>query len=243
MFKKILSLLRSTEKKTQHLHYYNLSQSCQIPRLHCLYEKYFGEINNGVFVEVGAFDGEYSSNSSCLADLGWNGFYIEPVPEYYKRCVRRHQQNKNTKVFNFAIGPRTDRVKINISGPLSTADAKTRDAFKNLSWSKNKITDDYVEVEQITLEDFLKKEDVIAGFELLVVDVEGYEWDVLKQFDIKAWSPEMVLIELHDQNPDYPHLKEKCKKIVEYFERANYRVVYKDFTNTVYVKRGIGANQ
>ena len=244
MLKKIKSMLKTSKKdKPEQLHYYKLPRKCQIPRLECLYTKYFGEIDDGAFVEVGAFDGESVSNTCYLADLGWKGFYIEPVPEYFEKCVIRHQSNKKIKVHNIAIGPSDGKVRINIAGYLSTIDVETRNTFKNLAWAKDKITDEYVEAVQTTLDRYLSENDIDKEFELLVVDVEGYEWDVLKAFDVKLWSPKMVIIELHDQNPDYPHLMEKCGNIVKYFEKANYRVVYKDFTNTVYVNKKFIVNK
>jgi FkbM family methyltransferase len=219
--------------------YYRISDTCQIPKLGFLYENYFGNIGNGIFVEVGAYDGEYVSNTSCLADLGWKGFYIEPIPEYFTKCISRHKQNKRTKVSNIAIGAYNGRVQINVSGPVSTIDIKTKQAFKNLPWAKGLISNNDIDVDQSTLDKYLISNSVEKAFELLVIDVEGYEWEVLKGFEIQRWNPKMVIIELHDQNPDYPHLSEKCLKIVKYFEANSYRIIYKDFSNTIYINRSV----
>jgi FkbM family methyltransferase len=215
--------------------YYKLSGTCQIPKLGFLYEKYFGQTDKGVFVEVGAYDGEYVSNTSCLADLGWQGHYIEPVPEYFDKCLNRHQQNTRTKVSNLAIGACNERVQINVSGPMSTIDKETERTFKNLPWAREHMSNQYVDVDQITLDRFLVTNVIEKSFDLLVIDVEGYEWEVLKGFDIQLWNPKMVIIELHDQNPDYPHLKEQSHQIVNYFEVNLYRIIYKDFSNTIYI--------
>lgn len=219
--------------------YYNISSTCQIPKLDFLYEKYFGKIDNGVFVEVGAYDGEYVSNTSCLADLGWKGHYIEPVPEYFNKCSKRHKKNRLTKVSNFAVGAYNGKVQINVSGPMSTIDKKTEQVFKKLPWSKKLISNQYIAVDQITLDDFLVTHDVEKSFDLLVIDVEGYEWEVLKGLDIQLWKPKMVIIELHDQNSDYPHLMENSQRIVNYFETHSYRIIYKDFSNTIYINPSI----
>jgi len=217
--------------------YYRISNTCQVPKLDFLYEKYFGQTDNGIFVEVGAYDGDYVSNTSCLADLGWKGHYIEPVPKYYNKCINRHKQNRHTKVSNFAIGAYNGRIQINVSGPMSTIDKETEKVFKNLAWSKDHISNQYIDVDQITLDSYLATNDVERSFDLLVIDVEGYEWEVLKGLDIQLWNPKMVIIELHDQNPDYPHLMEQCQHIVKYFEANAYRVIYKDFSNTIYTSK------
>lgn len=85
---------------------YNHPKS-QIPNLDSIYQKYFtrffGIPYQGFFVEVGAYDGESYSNTSGLADSGWNGLYIEPVFEYYNKCLIRHKNN-SVKVINCAIG-------------------------------------------------------------------------------------------------------------------------------------------
>ena len=52
---------------------YNLSPTCQIPGLDKIYEEYFGD-TLGLFVEVGAFDGESVSNTSGLADANLERF-------------------------------------------------------------------------------------------------------------------------------------------------------------------------
>ena len=89
-----------------------------------------------------------------------------------------------------------------------------------------------------TLEKLLINAGIHPDFEVLVVDVEGYEYNVMKAFDMAKWLPQMVIIELHDQNDDYWGIREECKNIVAYFYDADYKVIWKDFTNTLYVPRG-----
>jgi FkbM family methyltransferase len=217
--------------------FFKLSNTCQIPRLNVFYKNYFNESKNGCFVEVGAFDGEYVSNTSGLADLGWTGFYIEPIPLYYERCKERHKKNCNIKVSNFAIGSKPGIGEIYIGGPLSTIRNDVRENFEMLDWSNNKFSNKKVLIDVLTLEEYLVKNRISKEFELLVIDVEGYEWEVLKNFRIKEWMPQMVIIELHDQNPDYQILKEECMNIVSYFYDNEYKVIYKDLSNTIYIPK------
>ena len=65
--------------------------------------------------------------------------------------------------------------------------------------------------------------------------MEGYEWNVFRNFDIEKWHPQMVIVELHDQNDDYLLIREDCKSIVRYFADHNYKAIYKDSTNTIYM--------
>ena len=216
--------------------YYPLSKTCQIPPLSIIYTQYFGHKNNGTFVEFGAFDGEYSSNTSGLADIGWFGHYIEPIPEFNKKCKQRHSNNKNTKIYEYAIGSNNEFVNISVGGPLSTINPKMKSKFQQLDWSKSCFEkESIIKVEQITLENFLTKNYINPNFEILIVDVEGLEWDVFRNFDLSKWHPQMVIIELHDQNPDYLDIRTECNNLVCYFKSYGYKIIYKDLINTIYV--------
>ena len=224
--------------------FYKLSPTCQIPKLEVIYQQFFGLKNNGCFVEVGAYDGDYVSNTSGLADIGWKGFYIEPVPEYYEKCTFRHKKNFNIKVTRAAVGDQNGEIEINIGGPLSTISSDMKDHFETLKWSKGTFSKSQTtKAPLITLESFLELNQIKPNFELLVIDVEGFEWNVLKNFDIEKFHPQMVIIELHDQNDDYLLIRDQCKMIVKYFEDHDYIPVYKDKINTVYVRADINRNK
>jgi len=220
-------------------HFYPLSPTCQIPNLAIIYELYFGRRTDGCFVEVGAFDGDYVSNTSGLADIGWSGFYIEPVPKYFERCVKRHESNTAVTVSRYAVGAQAGKVEINVGGPLSTISDDMRLNFDSLDWAKGSFEQGKIQAEQITLEGYLVRHKIKETFELLVVDVEGTEWDMFRNFNIKKWRPQMVIIELHDQNNDYSFLWEECNSLVRYFNANGYKVVFKDFSNTVFVLKDL----
>jgi FkbM family methyltransferase len=224
--------------------FYRLSSTCQIPHLDEIYHYFFGETPRGCFVEVGAFDGEYVSNTSCLADLGWKGFYIEPVPAHFEKCKARHAANRNVTISQLAVGSEAGTAEIHVGGPLSTCSLEMKQLFQSLQWAKENFSStETIPVRQVTLEDYLSQNSVRPNFELLCIDVEGFEWNVLRNFDIEKWRPQMVIIELHDQNDNYLPMRETCLKVARYFEDHCYLPVFKDQTNTVYVcdKKASGA--
>src|SRR5680860_384457 len=54
----------------------------------------------GVFVEAGANDGIWQSNTYLLERRGWRGVLIEPIPELFDRCRRNRPQSQ---VYNCAL--------------------------------------------------------------------------------------------------------------------------------------------
>ena len=42
--------------------------------------KFFHDVNDGFYVDIGAFDPIYASNTLNLANIGWNGISIDASP-------------------------------------------------------------------------------------------------------------------------------------------------------------------
>jgi len=217
---------------------YQLSTTCQIRELSTLYKLFLGYKTDGFFVEFGAFDGEYVCNTSGLADIGWEGIYIEPISEYYEKCKVRHSNN-NVKVLQLAVGDNDDIVKISKGGPLSTISKEVIENFNKLNWANGIHHDSWEEVKQKPLNDILSENNVPTNFDILSIDVEGYEWNSLKTFDIDFWRPKIAIIELHDNNPEYIIEQNDAKKIINFFDNHKYRPIYKDLANTVYLRQDI----
>ena len=116
---------------------YPVANTCQVPHfgsLPDLYKFVFGYREQGLFVEVGAFDGESFSNTSGLADVGWTGHYLEPIPDYAAACARRHAGNPLVKVHRVAAG-RVDGEVLNLTpaGPFTSA---VEDELRSVTESK-----------------------------------------------------------------------------------------------------------
>jgi FkbM family methyltransferase len=213
----------------------NLSSSCQIPILSHYYKSYLPQ--NGLFVEVGAYDGESYSNTSGLADAGWRGIYVEPVPEYAQKCLLRHQGN-NVSVFNYAISDTVGELDLHIGEALSSASNETIDAYANMDWASGQKFESTVTVKSLTLDVFLSSIQVQPNFDLLVVDVEGFEESVFKGFSISTWRPKMMIVELIDYHPSFianKKLQQSSKKVREFILGNDYKQVYSDFINTIFI--------
>lgn len=220
---------------------YKVAFDCQVKNLSLIYEKYFGYPSNGIFVEVGAFDGQMVSNTSCLSDHGWKGVYIEPVYDYYLRCAERHKNNKNITVLNCAVGVEESIKKIYVSDALTTmVDEypymyRQMDIFKecNMNFSPGFC-------EQYRLEKILMDLNIPKNFDLLVVDVEGKETEVFQSFDLNYWMPKMMIVELADNHSSFKSYKnviEDHKKLREFIVSKNYVEIYSDEINTIFLDR------
>lgn len=211
--------------------------SCQIPRLAEILTARFGFRMMGTFVEVGAFDGESFSNTSFLADLGWRGVYIEPVPSYAALCAARHRRNPQVSVVQCAVGSTEQTTELMIGSVLSSADPSTWRAYGEIDWAKGLLTQYKIAAQQRHLESILRDNNVPAAFDLLVVDVEGSEEAVFNSFDLAAWRPKMLIVELEDEHTSfrsYPDLVERARRVRKRILETGYDTIYQDEINTIF---------
>lgn len=216
---------------------YNVAHTCQIPLLVDIYAKHFQELPKGTFVEVGAYDGESFSNTSCLADAGWTGVYVEPAHAYYLQCKARHQYN-NVNVLNCSVGIEEKEIDLFVGAALSTTLEAQVQRYSEISWSRG-VAFHKSTCRQVRLETILTDCKISPDFELLVVDVEGAEDAVIRSFDIAAWRPKMMIVELEDGHPSFANYKDHIdnhRNTREYILNAGYSEIYRDEINTVFIR-------
>lgn len=167
-------------------------------------------------LDIGANDGLTFSNSKLLIENGWTGFLLEPSEIAYKKCVENHKHNAdNTFIFNLGIANETGEQTFLESAShlpngkdislLSCVPSRLTDRWRNeVSFTEHKAM-------FYTFKDF-EKEYLIENdrFSYLSIDAEGYDWDILKQIDLKKYGVEMVCIEWNGVSQLAENYKHYC---------------------------------
>ena len=181
--------------------------------------KKFLNFDNGFFIEAGAHDGIFQSNTLDLErNNDWTGFLIEPSFEVYLNCVKNRP---NSKCFNLALTSEEYFKKKNIingdfdGSPMSGV-MTLRSGFsikENIlnflkSFKNNKIKS----INSIPLQLLLDLFN-INKVDFLSLDVEGYEYEVLKGINFDLSRPRFILIEVRDIQK---------KKIFNLLEKVDY---------------------
>jgi FkbM family methyltransferase len=234
---RVAQLIAPSELETNTLPYYPQQASCQIPQLHFLLSRFLGERDNGIFVEVGAYDGIFVSNTWGLAERGWRGVMAEPVPRLAAECRRNHARHPSVTVVETAIGSADQHeVVLHLAGTLTTANPDAFKAYESIEWAADVLTDDTVVVPCETLDRLLTEQSVPPGFDVLVVDVEGFEAQVFAGFDLLAWRPRMLIVELAETHPDLSSNAAADARLGREISDADYVVAFKDHINTVFIR-------
>lgn len=216
-----------------------VSRSCQIPDIRRKFAELSLNEHRGLFVEIGAYDGESMSNTSFLADQGWRGIYVEPIPRYFRRMRLRHMFN-DVKGENVAVAGSSGAEEIVDMRALSSMNKATSSHYDTLSWAASVKKDaEVLTIQTEPLDAIFSRNDVPHDFDLLVVDVEGNEEVIIKSLLASRWRPRVLIIELCDVHPDFAgneELVNSAKRVRAGVKAAGYREYYVDAINTIFVR-------
>ena len=222
-------VIKKTNKSTE----YYFDESCQIPNLSNIFAFFFPE-GKGVVVEVGAFDGITYSNTSGLIRKGWSALLIEPVSESYQKCKLRYSDYSKVETLNFAVGAKNGVLEINLAGALSSGHRATQTEYSSTAWAAKHLTPTSEKVQQRSLDSILSEFSTFKDIDVLVIDVEGYEEEVMNGFSLEDNKPKMIIIELLDFHPILISSRDSHSRVRDRILRAGYTIVYKDSINTIF---------
>jgi FkbM family methyltransferase len=218
---------------------YCISETCQIKDLDKIYQQVGILTTDGTFVEVGGFDGERFSNSSFLADKGWKGVYVEPIPCYSRLIKARHLLN-SVIVEKCAVSEKEGVQKLYKMSAFSTLSKENLEAYQEMDWSKQfSQNPELIDVKTKTLQKILEDNLISLDFELLIVDVEGFEEVIIQAMIQSPWRPQNVLIELEDNHPSisaFKSIKVSHQRVRKLLEDEHYQIIYQDPINSFYTK-------
>lgn len=158
------------------------------------------DLDSGFYVEAGGADGYTQSNTYYLERFrGWRGILVEPMREM-AAAARRNRPD--VRVFECALVP-FDHDQQDVEMEFGDLFSSVRGVHgQDGDWVKGGLVlgwrDHRIErVPARPLSDLLD-EAAVAGFDLLSLDVEGYESDVLRGLDLSRHAPAWILVEMHD---------------------------------------------
>jgi FkbM family methyltransferase len=216
-----------------------ISPSCQIPDLRRKYLELGLPCRSGVFVEIGAFDGEQFSNTSFLADQGWRGVYVEPVPAFCRRIKHRHALN-NIAIENVAISKTPGTCVLHMMESLSTTNPGSLEAYKSVPWARSLAQGaTALVVKTDHLDSVLARHDIPNIFDLMIIDVEGAEEFIVRCLLDGQWRPTVLVVELCDIHPDFVEaveLQDSHRRTRERIVQSGYREFYSDPINSIFIR-------
>lgn len=181
-----------------------------------LYQKYFGDKTNGFLVEIGVgcvldwqrmgtprmldWDNDLiirgESHTLELLENGWTGIYIESIHELIdnelnpllKKILPEEQYN-NIKMVKCGASDKKEVVRIYNQESLESSEDSTVDVIVPYNYQGRKLLCDATST-------ILEDNDCPSGIDFMLIDVEGFEVNVLNGLDFSKHLPKLMLIEI-----------------------------------------------
>ena len=142
-------------------------------------------LQTGFYIEVGANDGIDQSYTYELEKMGWKGLLIEPSRKAFKNCIiNRSEENE---FYNCALVgyEGITAIRGDFDGhPMSSIGGKRLNRKEQIIVPARTLNSILGELE-------------IEKIDLFSLDVEGFEAEVLRGFDLKKYKPKFIVIEIN----------------------------------------------
>lgn len=161
---------------------------------------------NPTIVQIGANDGivgeEYGLQEILETLEDFNLFLIEPIPAFFDNLIKVYGKYKNkVNYLNFAISDYDGECKMVKRGGMSHIDDSGDIIAQSKTWNT-----------------FIS-ESKITKINLLLLDCEGYEFNIMKQINFdNSERPELIRYEYH-------HIPNK-KECDNFLKSKNYKIEY-----------------
>lgn len=191
----------------------NVNYASQYGQDKFIIESVFLGMKDGYFVEIGAGDGNHISNTFTLEkEYRWNGLCVECNPFSFEKL----KENRKCKLSNVPITHDSRIIKFNA--------IEIYGYHNNLFSSINEVPEQYkdrvvkIELQSETLTSCLHRMCSPHFIHYLSLDIEGYEYEILKQFFDKknstcGWTREIISLSVEHNFDEVK--REKIKKLLE----------------------------
>lgn len=192
-----------------------------------LLSRAFPEQQAGFYVDVGAHHPVGGSATKHFYDRGWHGVNVEPIPHL-------------AALFP-AARPRDVIVQAGLSdhaGPMKLFHIEEDKGLSTFSvpqaneYRERGLTVTELIVDVLTLADVCQRHVKDADIDFMIIDVEGYERQVLEGADFDRWRPRVLVVESSRPNTNEPTHQLWDELVL----KAGYSFALFDGINRIYVR-------
>jgi FkbM family methyltransferase len=172
--------------------------------------KAFADANPGAyFVEIGSNDGEQHDHlRPYILGREWRGIMVEPVPYIFERLARNYAAVDRVILENVAIADRDGERPFHYLVDASAEERrKLPDWYDGVgSFSREALLSHAAQIPDVesrmitaripvmTFESLCAKHGA-DRVDLVLIDTEGYDWEILRSIDFARFRPQVVVYE------------------------------------------------
>lgn len=188
---------------------------------------FFKDNNKGTYLDIGCFHPYMYSNTCLLYKKGWKGINVDinqTSIDLFNIC-RQNDINLCT-----AINENKKEFKVYYDDPFSPINTLDENFYKNL---KDKYFKDkkVFSIKSKTINEIIEIGNNPKEIDFINIDVEGLDYDILKQIDLKKLKVKLISIETH--NVDGSEAK-NFSSISNYLSKYNFSMYKRIGPSTLY---------
>jgi FkbM family methyltransferase len=150
--------------------------------------EFFKDKNDGIVLDIGAYNPVTFSNSRALINKGWSAVLVEPSPRCFSTIMRFYKDVPNVTLINAFVSDIYGLIQFHDSeGAVATA---VQEQFE--AWSKVQKDFQSIWVPQIPAAELLT---VCPKADFITIDCEGGDLVVIESLPFERLNPSLVCVE------------------------------------------------
>ena len=182
------------------------------------------------YIDIGAHDPMYLSNTALFYEKGCSGINIEPNPILWSNINKVRKKDIN---LNCGVGTDNNPLDFYIMNVPTMSTFSKENADELVSEHKFEIVD-VKKIAVHSLDYLLEKYTNNIFPDFLSLDAEGLDFDILKTIDYEKTAPKVICVETIEYSRDMSGRKEK--EIIDFLVSQGYRIFADTYVNTIFEK-------
>ena len=183
-------------------------------------QKYFKDINDGFYVDIGCYHPVKYSNTALLYNKGWSGINLDLNQTSIDLFNIARRRDKNICA---AISNKNESTNFYFDHSLSSINTLNKEfsdfAAKNISFKKHEKKEIKTYTFDSLINNFYLK---LNKIDFLNIDAEAHDFEVLEGFNLKKFKPKLICVELYDNKIEIVE-----KKFVNFLSKYRYSLINK----------------
>jgi FkbM family methyltransferase len=187
-------------------------------------------IDRPSYIDIGAHDPEYFSNTALFYKHGSKGINIEPDPKLFKKFLKKRKKDIN---LNIGISNSESEADFYLmsSPTLNTFSKAEADAYVSHGYSILSIE----KVKSYTLNQIISKYCGGQFPDFLSLDVEGLDFSILNSINYEVSIPIVICVETISFSETGQGRKNQ--QIIDFLVAKGYMIYADTYINTIFVKK------
>ena len=156
--------------------------------------EFFKDKRYGIYLDIGCFHPVMYSNTCLLHRKGWRGINIDINPTSIDLFNIARPKDINLCT---TINEPKENFKVYYDDPFSPVNTLDRQFYEKLENKFNK-DEKKLTVESKSMKEILNISKIDGCIDFINLDVEGMDYKILKNIDLKQLKPKLISIETHD---------------------------------------------